>query len=69
MLRPMNDFFAVFAGAIDDATLANELLRDAGYRRWLRDDPSTALSVFDAGAAARPQRNITYERATVSAAA
>ena len=51
------------------ATLANELLRDAGYRRWLRDDPSTALSVFDAGPAARPQRNITYERATVRAAA
>ena len=65
----MNTLFTLLGDALDDATLAHELLRDAGYRRWLHDDPSAALRVFDGRQPMRTQRDVAHDLTIVSAAA
>jgi hypothetical protein len=48
--------FALLSSAIEDSRLAQALLNDAGYRRWLHDDPSAALRVFEVAAPAFHER-------------
>ncbi len=40
------EIWKLVGGAIGDAALAERLVDDPMYRRWLREDPGNALLVF-----------------------
>lgn len=41
-----HDVWELISRALTDASLAERLVDDPAYRRWLRDDPGNALLVF-----------------------